>query len=215
MFGYRNTSALLFCRGTLSKQGSETTQLGFYNLLDLVVERSPGLSREEVHRALRTYRERYIEQDCQAAERWQTEISLESLVKSRDLEMAATEKRHLEVAIAGARENYWRLLHNWLDEILPPPGQLDRLVYCGGASLFFAEQLEQYCCQFYGEMPVDSTAVLEAELLAALDLDEHAEFALMQEQLPRRLADAWGLFAYFSKYKPKSRYPEVGSGGGR
>ena len=59
MFGYRNTSLLLFREGTLSGSASCTTQLGFYDLIDRVVAKTSGISREEVQATIRTYTESF------------------------------------------------------------------------------------------------------------------------------------------------------------
>ncbi len=52
MLGYRNTSCLFFRRGTVSKPESGTTDLGFYTLLDKLIEKVPGLSREDILKAI-------------------------------------------------------------------------------------------------------------------------------------------------------------------
>ena len=52
MFGYRNTSLLLIENGKLNHRNSHSTDLGFYNYLDLVAEYSSGLYRHDIQKAI-------------------------------------------------------------------------------------------------------------------------------------------------------------------
>ena len=54
MFGYRNTSLLLFESGCFNLKSSHSTDLGFYNYLDLVAHYSSGLYRDDIQKAIVT-----------------------------------------------------------------------------------------------------------------------------------------------------------------
>ena len=60
LFGYRNTSWLVFEKGVFSQSLSSSTPYGFCHLLDLAASLIPGVSREEIQDAIVTEREEYV-----------------------------------------------------------------------------------------------------------------------------------------------------------
>ncbi|MEM9506783.1 MAG: ParM/StbA family protein [Cyanobacteria bacterium P01_E01_bin.35] len=205
MFGYRNTSLLLFKNGTLSFDGSETTNLGFYNKCDRIIKKTSGLTREDIQSAIYTCKENVINHTTALGEeRLTTKIVVEELVKSRDKQRAEVEKSRIETAINNSSREYWQLLAGWLDEALPSQRQLDKLIYTGGTSGFFRQELNDYLSGKYSDMEVSSTETMERELLLELNLSKIGSNRFKQQQLPLRFADAWGLFVDFARYSPAS-----------
>ena len=202
MFGYRNTSLLLFKNGTLSFDGSETTSLGFYNFSDRIIKKTSGLTREDIQSAIYTCRENIINhKTALGEERLTTKIVVEELVKSRDKQRAEFEKARIEAAINNSQIEYWQLLEGWLEEVLPTQRQLDRLIYTGGTSGFFRQELNDYLSAKYSEdVEVSSTEELERELQLELKLSKISSNRFKRQQLPLRFADAWGLFVDFARY---------------
>ena len=206
MFGYRNTSLLLFKNGTLSFDGSETTNLGFYNFCDRLLQKTSGLTRENIQSAIYTCRENIINhKTALGEERLTTKIVVEELVKSRDKQRAEVEKARIEAAINNSSREYWQLLESWLEEVLPTQRQLDRLIYTGGTSGFFRQELNDYLSAKYSEdVEVSSTGELERELQLELNLSKISSNRFKRQQLPLRFADAWGLFVDFARYTSAS-----------
>lgn len=203
MFGYRNTSLLLFKDGTLSVDRSETTKLGFYNFSDRIIKQTSGLSREDIQSAIYTCSENFINhQTALGEERTVTTLAVEELVKSRDKQRAEAEKKSLETAIANSRKEYWQLIEAWLGEVLPTQRHLNELIYTGGTSGFFRQELNDYLLGKYPNIEVSSTEKIEGELQLELNLSELGLEKFKQQQLPLRFADAWGLFVGFTRYSP-------------
>lgn len=203
MFGYRNTSLLLFKDGTLSLSDSETTNLGFYNFSDLIIKKTSGLTREDIKSAIHTNRENIINyKTALGEERLVTKIEVGELLKSRNKERAKVEKTKIETAISNSTREYWQLLESWMDEVLPTQKQLDKLIYTGGTSGFFRQELNDYFVAKYSDEQVSSTLKIEQELLFELNLGKIESSRLRQQQLPLRFADAWGLFVDFARYTP-------------
>ena len=65
MFGYRNTSLLLIENGKLNQRNSHSTDLGFYNYLDLVAEYSSGLYRQDIQKAIVSQAIYGVGENCQ------------------------------------------------------------------------------------------------------------------------------------------------------
>ena len=205
MFGYRNSSLLLFQDGTLSWDGSGSTDLGFYNFSDSLIKQTSGLSREDIQSAIYTGVERVINhQTALGEDKSVTNLAVEDLVRARDPQRAQAQKRRLKAAVASSRKEYWQLLTSWLDEVLPSQRHLDRLIYTGGTSGFFEQELRDYLSKKYSKIGVGSTDEIEQELLSVLDLSEAGLKKFQQQQLPLRFADAWGVFKSFVNYDTAS-----------
>lgn len=202
MFGYRNTSLLLFRNGTLSRHESKTTQLGFYDLIDKICSKVSGISRDEVQASIRTREDSYYNVVTARYEpQIITKFEIDDLVKSSDSVKAYNERQQLKSAIEVANTEYSQLIENWLNEVLPPSSQLDEIIYCGGTSEFIKKQLKEYCKHHQKSVKLSSSATEENELLKALDLDEYKQKEFRQQNLALRFADVWGLFVKFSSYQ--------------
>ncbi len=201
MFGYRNTSLLLFKNGTLSVDRSETTNLGFYNFSDLIIKKTSGLTREDIQAGIYTCQENFINyQTAMGSEKLVTKIAVEDLIKSRNSQRALAEKGRLSTAISNSRKEYWQLIVAWLNEVLPTQRHLERLIYTGGTSRFFEQELNDYLLGKYSNIQISLTELMEQELLLELNLGEVGLQKFKQQQLPLRFADAWGVFVDFARY---------------
>ena len=201
MFGYRNTSLLLFQNGTLSVDRSETTNLGFYNFCDRIIKQTSGLTREDIQAAIYTCQENFINyQTAMGSEKLVTKIAVEDLIKSRNSQRALAEKGRLSTAISNSRKEYWQLIVAWLNEVLPTQRHLERLIYTGGTSRFFEQELNDYLLGKYSNIQISLTELMEQELLLELNLGEVGLQKFKQQQLPLRFADAWGVFVDFARY---------------
>ncbi len=201
MFGYRNTSLLLFQNGTLSVDRSETTNLGFYNFCDRIIKQTSGLTREDIQAAIYTCQENFINyQTAMGSEKLVTKIAVEDLIKSRNSQRASAEKGRLSTAISNSRKEYWQLIVAWLNEVLPTQRHLERLIYTGGTSRFFEQELNDYLLEKYSNIQISLTELMEQELLLELNLGEVGLQKFKQQQLPLRFADAWGVFVDFARY---------------
>ena len=204
MFGYRNTSLLLFKDGTLSMDRSETTNLGFYNFSDRIIKKTSGLSREDILSAVDTKKENFINhQTALGEERLVTKIAAADLVKSQDKQKAKAEINNIEAAIALSKQEYWQLIEAWLNEVLPSQRHLDKLIYTGGTSGFFGQELSDYLSGKYPDIEVSSTEKMEQELQSELNLSEVGLEKFNRQRLALRFADAWGLFVDFARYASK------------
>ena len=200
MFGYRNTSILVFKNGTLVTTQSNTTQLGFYDLIDKMTAKISGLSREEVQAAIVTKVQKDYDWDNVEWKYHQTtEIVIEDLIKSTDPDKMALEEAQILKAIELATAQYWQLLSDWLYESLPPMRQLDGVIYGGGACQLLKPQLDGYWQDVNLEM--ECTKTYQSQLFKALSLDSSALHQFNQQNLVLRFADVWGLFVQFANYQ--------------
>lgn len=199
MFGYRNTSLLLFRKGTLSQSESQTTQLGFYELIDKITAKTSGVSREEVQAAIVTDTEDYYNPQKACLDVQQiTKIAVEDLIRSTDPTKAKQEKLQIATAIETATQEYWQVMANWLHEALPPLRQLDGVIYSGGAATFLSPQVEAY---FNSHIPnLVQMQVEDQHLLRELGLTETEQKHFEMNNLSLRFSDVWGLFVKITNY---------------
>lgn len=202
MMGYRNTSCLFSHRGTPSQEHSKTTDLGFYTLLDKVIRRVPGYERDDLIRAISTETEeswkRPNKKSCLTYSEVSTVIDFASLTRSSDSSKAEKEKDKIQQAYDVSLDEYWRLLSERLDEILPRHKKVDAILVAGGSSALLKEQLEEYAL---GKSSDIYFPEVKDELKKYL-LWKNAPFKemFMSQNLGLRFADAWGFFVPFAKY---------------
>lgn len=175
MFGHRNTSVLLFKQGRLAK--GETTQLGFYQLVSKVIERTAG---QEIDSLTRVIYEMSEDIAVSAS-------GLNQLVKSTIENNAQVEKEELVSAIALARNEYWQRLEGWLHKVLPL--DVAEVILCGGAALYLRPELKQY---FNGRSTYWGTE-LHSRVQQELALDYRSSNP-NKEALAFRLCDPYALF---------------------
>jgi hypothetical protein len=180
--------------------------LGFYDSIDKITSKVSGLSREEVQASIRTVEEDfYNAAKVNRDRRLATKIVVEDLIKSTDSNKAIKERADIEAAIKTATEEYWQLIINWLDEVLPPLSQLHEIFYCGGTSEFLKEKLIDYFANKDKSLRIDSSSLEEKELIEALQLDECKLKSFKEQNLALRFADVWSLFVNFAGYEAKEQ----------
>lgn len=203
MFGHRNTSLLFFRKGTLSRKESSTTLLGFYDLIDKMRQKVPGLEREEVLNALQT---RFERKYLTFVKTYDYEVPINDFLWSRLLKSTSSEKSIAEKALLAnayktSLKEYWLLLSNWVDSELPQMNEIDAVVRCGGVSDLLAGEIKKFFCS----KPINAPDAYSSNLFRPLGLEnkgkekEYLEFTKLN--LYTRMVDAWGFFAIFSGYK--------------
>lgn len=176
MFGHRDTSCLVFQRGVM-KLG-ETALLGFYQLVDKVIGRTSGQSRNSLTKAIYE-----IGEDINA----ENEI-LRTLIKSEKASNVELEAKQLASAIKAARKEYWVLLQNWIDATLPE--QLHELVITGGSAQYLRREIFDH---LEWANPHWNTE-LQVEIKKALNLESSFGSAVEANALSYRLIDVYGSF---------------------
>ena len=203
MLGYRNTSCLFFRRGTVSKPESGTTDLGFYTLLDKLIDKAPGLSRSDILKAISSeYEETYgrvgNNQTYFSYKESSAAINFASLVTSATPESVSKEIDLIKHNYNVSLNEYWSLLKNWLEETLPRTSEIDAFVLGGGSydllSAHFSGYVNSVSAKCFG---CDSANELKKYLLYG---KEPRKERFMKESLAVRFADAWGFFVPFVKY---------------
>ena len=206
MFGHRNTSLLFFRKGTLSRSESSTTKLGFYDLIDKMRQKVPGLEREDVLNAIgsrlnRKYSYVYKAYEYEAPT---TDLWWARLLPSTSSEKSIDQKALLASAYSTSLKEYWLLLSNWLDSELPSMNEIDAVVRCGGVSALLTAQIKQ----FFRYKLISVPDAYSSNVLKPLGLEdpkreqEYIEFTELN--LHTRMVDAWGFFAIFSGYKKQT-----------
>ena len=203
MLGYRNTSCLFFRRGTVSKPESGTTDLGFYTLLDKLIDRVPSLTRSDILKAIYCkYKESYgrvgNNQTYFSYEESNAAINFASLVTSTTSSSAEQELSKIKNAYDVSLKEYWSLLKNWLEETLPRASEIDAFVLGGGSY----DLLDHYFSSY-----VDSLSAVCFYTDAANELKKYLLYGkdprkerFMRDSLAVRFADVWGFFVPFVKY---------------
>jgi hypothetical protein len=132
ILGYRNISCLTLNRGVIEMRYSATTDLGFVKLIDKVIARTPGQNRYALVQSVYA-----IGEDVR-----DSHPELQTLIRSTQPENIRSEAKLLVTAIEIARYEYWQLVQDWLNAVVP--GDLNHLVLTGGTSLYLKPLLEQH-----------------------------------------------------------------------
>jgi hypothetical protein len=177
MFGHRNTSLLLFERGKLAI--GHTTHLGFYQLVDKVLQRTSGQSTDSLTRAIYNIGNQIVPDHAQ----------VQQLVKTRSPIEQKLEREQIITAILTAREEYWSRLQDWLDTRLP---SVTEVIISGGAALYLHDELETY----FSRTPTYWGSDLQRRLQELLGLDYRSNQP-DAESLSFRLVDAFGMYCDF------------------
>lgn len=130
MCGHRNTSLLVFDKGSLTHE-SQTTSLGFIRLVESVMQRSSLDNAELLTQAIYGMGSSITSDDP----------NLRILLKSFHPENFERESKALVDVIENAREEYWALLTNWLEAAVPR--QLDEMIIAGGGAYYLKNRLDQ------------------------------------------------------------------------
>ena len=195
MLGHRNTTLLVFQRGSFSAMHSGTTENGFYDCIDKLREKLPGVDRETVMRAI----------SCQGKviRDWQKEIYLftnrkitidfSQIVRSEE----SSKIKEANDAFFESLEEYWGLIADWLDETLPAMKLIDELCVCGGGAAFLTSYLQKKLEKVeLSQLTKEMNEFWEA--LGYKERDYPQE--LIEQNLIERMLDVWGMFAIFSNY---------------
>lgn len=182
MFGHRNTTALIFERGKMT--AGHTTNLGFYQLVQQVIERTSGQELVSLTTAIYSA----------GIELTPDNPVLQSLVKSHNPNNQVVELKQLAGAIASARVEYWRRLQEWLETVLPRT--TTQAVLSGGAALYLYQELEDY----FSSTPTYWGMDLQRQIQQILGLDYRSSLD-GKESLSFRLVDGFGLFLKFRETK--------------
>ncbi len=198
MLGHRNTSCLFFRRGTISQPESGTSMLGFHTLLEKLLDKFPGLSSADLINAMTTstkeewncYRDNfhYSEQA--------TTINWAQLLGSQELEEEKLQRWQL--CFDESLAEYWRLLADWLDEILPTTEKVNVMVFAGGSYHLLTSQLSEYA-ESKGARSWETEAKNHLKKYLLWQNAPQKE-RFMRENLGLRFADAWGFFLKFANY---------------
>ena len=177
MFGHRNTSLLLFERGKLAI--GNTTNLGFHQLVDKVLQRTSGQSADSLTSAIYIIGNQLVADNAQ----------VQQLVKTRSPTEQKLEREQIITAILTAREEYWSRLQDWLDTVLP---NVTEVIISGGAALYLHDELETY----FSRTPTYWGTDLQRRLQELLGLDYRSNRP-DAEALSFRLVDAFGMYCDF------------------
>ncbi|OUC13277.1 MAG: hypothetical protein B0A82_18080 [Alkalinema sp. CACIAM 70d] len=177
MFGHRNTSLLLFERGKLAI--GNTTDLGFHQLVDKVLNRTSGQSADSLTSAIYSIGNQIVPDNPQ----------LQHLVKTRSPTEQELEREQIVTAILTAREEYWSRLQDWLDTMLP---NVTEVIISGGAALYLHDELENY----FNRTPTYWGTDLQRRLQDLLGLDYRSSRS-DAEALSFRLIDVFGMYCDF------------------
>ncbi|MBD1853423.1 ParM/StbA family protein [Cyanobacteria bacterium FACHB-502] len=132
IFGYRNISCLTLNRGVIETCHSATTDLGFVKLIDKVIARTPGQNRYALVEAVYA-----LGSDLRTDHR-----ELQFLIRSTQPENIHAEAKLLVDAIEIARYEYWQLVQDWLNAVVPD--DLNHLIISGGTSIYLKPFLEKH-----------------------------------------------------------------------
>ncbi|MEP0913749.1 hypothetical protein NDI45_22805 [Leptolyngbya sp. GB1-A1] len=129
--GYRNISCLTLNRGVIEGQHSSTTDLGFVKLIDKVIALTPGQNRYALVEAVYS-----IGADVRTNHR-----ELQFLIRSTQPENIHAEAKLLTEAIRIARHEYWQLVQDFLNTIVPD--DLNHLIISGGTGVYLKTELDK------------------------------------------------------------------------
>ena len=182
MFGHRNTSCVVFRRGMLVPQASQSTDLGFRQLVESVSQRA---SIQDQHLLMQILYK--LERLGKAIN--PDEPLVQRLCQSRDVRNRATEARLISSAMVDCIEEYWCLVRGWLSS--QTPLNMDQVVIAGGAAHYLQPRLQEYFSktpQYWGEEHLSKIPKTLGFKALGLDSDE-----VNREAFAVRLMDIYGI----------------------
>jgi len=132
MIGHRNASFLTFRHGRLDTTQSQTSDWGFVRLVDRAIEHSSGQDRERLTREIYE-----IGNDISP-----DNIIVQSLTRTRERDNSKDEAVRLAEAIELARKEYWQLLRDWLNKVIPR--RVNSLTIAGGGASYLHSELSEF-----------------------------------------------------------------------
>lgn len=185
MLGHRNTSCLVFRRGMLVPQASQSTDLGFRQLVESVAQRASIQDQSLLMQVL--YKLERLGKPINAEE-----PLIQRLCQSRDPKNRSTEARLIANAITECIEEYWSLVSSWLSSQVPLT--MDQVLIAGGVSHYLQPRLREYfwsITQYWGE---DYLTKIPKRLgFKALGLDSDV---VNCEAFTVRLMDIYGIHSW-------------------
>ena len=192
MLGHRNTSFLVFERGSFSRSKSSVTTSGFYDFIDIFRQKVPGVEREDFLNMLETTAK--INYD------WQKKVfELENQTFNYDfVKLHDTGKSldYLKNALKVSLNEYWSSsISSWMSVCLQP--NIDVLWVCGGADPFILTDIENQ----FSNIKIYRPRLEISDLILALGFKQYdCPTELIEQNLIERMLDVWGLFAASSNY---------------
>ncbi|MEM9215677.1 MAG: ParM/StbA family protein [Cyanobacteria bacterium P01_F01_bin.150] len=182
MFGHRNISCLVFHRGMLVEQCSQSTDLGFRQLVESVAQRASIQDRPLLMQVLYKLERlgKLIRVD---------EPLIQRLCQSRDPSNRATEARLISTAIEQCVEEYWCLVRSWLSSQMPL--NIDQVVIAGGAAYYLQRHLREHFSttpQYWAEEHLGKIPKILGFKVLGLASDD-----VNSEALAVRLMDIYGI----------------------
>lgn len=173
MFGHRNTSFLRFERGSF--QEGRVSNLGFYQLLQKIVDRSAGQDVESLLPIIyRLGNDLHVDSPL-----------VRFLLKSKEVKHRKLEAKQLVKTIVTSRQEYWRLLEDWLKSVVPR--SLHEIIILGGGAQYFRLELSDR----YSWTNIHWCDNLAEEIIAQFNLSKTVE---EQNILCYRLIDIYSYF---------------------
>lgn len=191
MLGHRNTSFLVFEKGSFSRSKSSVTNSGCFDFIDMFREKVPGVEREDFLNMLETKVE--IERDYM-----KNFSSLKDKQLIYNLGMLTNKGKNYDFiknAFEISLNEYWTLISSWLEVTLP--SNTDILWICGGGSSWIFHKITHQFSHVKINQPLQEIS----DLINALSLTRYdQEPGFIKQDLIERMIDVWGLFAVFSNY---------------
>lgn len=141
MLGHRNGSILQMSGGMVVEGSESSDKYGFYQFLHYILEQKSGYDVQDLLDAI----------SVELSDSWRTSskptryyIDARKIAESRNRneDNIQQETEELEAAINAARLQYIGSLQAWIAEKLRT-FDLDKILFCGGACLFFKETLQK------------------------------------------------------------------------
>lgn len=179
MLGFRDVSFLRFERGKIADGGTSEQHYGLILLAQLLKARTSDQSIENLVKAVHLATTR-----CKTAKDRQKVLG--ELVRSKKEKNRAKEVAEIMDAYTASVEEYWSILSNWLDTIVP--ARLDEVVIGGGSSECFKSELKSY----FAPSVISWSAELEEDVRLAFNLSNEDAICL-------RYTDGYGVSRPFVK----------------
>lgn len=195
MWGYRDISLVLFNRGAIS---GITELLGFYQLIEMVTNRTFGQSSRE--------REQMLLEAIHLAGKDIKTKNFRHLVRSRHPEHKAKEAEQITSATRICRAEYWAIVARLLTANIP--SDINAIVLGGGAVDYYAQELQNFLVQNYPGARISWAAELQEDVRLTFNLSPTSK---EDRILCARLTDPYGLSIFTKRQVSPYSLPAVSS----
>ena len=196
MLGHRNASILKMLQGRDSGESESSDRYGFYRFIDHILESKSGYSSEDFMGAITA--ETSTTRLGDLPTEYRIDAEKVAHLRNRYQSNIEQESQDIDAAIASARLRYTQSLEDWIERKTYGE-KIDKILFCGGACLFFKEELEKFnVSEFAADIAgvggdnIDSNNDSVQSLGQALDLNES-----QLQSIGYRLVDVFALFNYF------------------